>query len=107
MTDAGLKSVVFDAADQDKPNYGVWNLMLDGSLSKHHILDGFYPVEIVSPVLVADDGWSKKMDLLWTVLHRYFEFRKDTTCGFHIHISFQEGHFTIKQLRSLAKAVAF
>ncbi|OTA94658.1 hypothetical protein M434DRAFT_70796, partial [Hypoxylon sp. CO27-5] len=83
MTGAGLESAVFDAAEQEKPDYSKWNMMLDGSLSKRHIPDGFYPVEIVSPVLVADTEWTRKIDLLWSTLHQYFEFRKDTSCGFH------------------------
>ncbi|OTA62030.1 hypothetical protein K449DRAFT_434368 [Hypoxylon sp. EC38] len=83
MTGAGLESAVFDAAEQEKPDYSKWNMMLDGSLSKRHIPDGFYPVEIVSPVLVADAEWTRKIDLLWSTLHQYFEFRKDTSCGFH------------------------
>ncbi|KAI0834478.1 putative amidoligase enzyme-domain-containing protein [Hypoxylon sp. FL0890] len=107
MIGIGLESAVFDAAEQEKPDYSKWNMMLDGSLSKRHISDGFYPVEIVSPVLVADAMWAKKIDLLWSTLHQYFEFRKDTSCGFHVHISFREGHYTIGQLRNVAKAVAF
>ncbi|OTB02234.1 hypothetical protein M426DRAFT_24859 [Hypoxylon sp. CI-4A] len=98
MTDAGLESTVFNAAEQEKPDYSLWNVMLDGSLSKRHISDGFYPVEIVSPILVAHATWETKIDLLWATLHQFFEFRKDTSCGLHIHISSQEGHFTIEQL---------
>ncbi|KAI1354489.1 hypothetical protein F5Y01DRAFT_302495 [Xylaria sp. FL0043] len=71
MTDAGLACQVFDPAEQEYPDYTVWNVMLDASLSKHHICDAFCertnPVEIVSP----------------DVMNRYFEFRQDTTCGFH------------------------
>ena len=38
---AGYAANVFDPSEQDAPDYAVWNVMLDGSLSKAHIRDGF------------------------------------------------------------------
>lgn len=107
LTAAGFTSTVFDPAEQDDPDYGVWNVMLDGSLSKAHVKDGFYPIEIVTPVLRADNDWAATINQLWSTLQSFYEFRQDTTCGFHIHISFEQGHFSLPQLHNAAKAVAF
>ena len=41
LNEAGLESNVFDPSGGNSPNYTVWNVMLDGSLSKSHICDGF------------------------------------------------------------------
>ncbi|KAI0816574.1 hypothetical protein GGR55DRAFT_697416 [Xylaria sp. FL0064] len=62
MTDAGLACQVFDPAEQEFPDYTVWNVMLDASLSKHHICYGFYPVDIVSPIIMADERWTTILD---------------------------------------------
>ncbi|KAF5253253.1 hypothetical protein FANTH_1849 [Fusarium anthophilum] len=77
LNEGGFPSTVFDPNEDDKPNYSVWNVMLDGSLSKRHQRDGYYPVEIVSPVMDADmDGkWSELVDKLWRTLLQSFEFR--------------------------------
>ncbi|KAI1165545.1 hypothetical protein F5B18DRAFT_610036 [Nemania serpens] len=56
------------------------------------------PVEIVSPVIVADEGWTTTIDSFWDTMNQFFDIRQDTTCGFHVHISFQQGHFTLPQL---------
>ncbi|WZH40908.1 putative amidoligase enzyme-domain-containing protein [Fusarium acuminatum] len=105
----GFRATVFDPNEDENPDYSVWNIMLDGSLSKRHQQDGYYPVEIVSPVLDADmdSKWTKLVDGLWKTLLQSFEFRMDSTCGFHIHLSFSQGDFSLSQLRNVAKAVAF
>lgn len=41
LTDNGLACQVFDPAEQDCPDYTVWNAMLDASLSRAHLCDGF------------------------------------------------------------------
>ncbi|KAF5718852.1 amidoligase enzyme [Fusarium mundagurra] len=109
LNEGGFPSTVFDPNEDDKPDYSVWNVMLDGSLSKRHQRDGYYPVEIVSPVMDADMNgkWSELVDRLWRTLLQSFEFRLDSTCGFHIHLSFSQGDISMSQLRNLAKAVAF
>jgi hypothetical protein len=38
-------------------------------------------------------------------MQHYFELRRDTSCGMHIHISPHQGKFDIGQLRCIAKAV--
>ncbi|KAJ8987044.1 hypothetical protein HRR80_008979 [Exophiala dermatitidis] len=44
------------------------------------------PVEIVSPVISADDGYVPTIGKFWAALSENFEFREDASCGFHIHI---------------------
>ncbi|XDG00435.1 hypothetical protein ABKA04_000050 [Annulohypoxylon sp. FPYF3050] len=105
MCEAGMECAVFDPSEQDKPDYTRWSVMVDGSLTKNHIQDGF--LELVTPVLIADDMWTKTIDSFWCILHQYFELRQDSTCGTHVHISFREGHFSIGQLRNMAKAVTY
>ncbi|KAM7197907.1 hypothetical protein V8F20_006355 [Naviculisporaceae sp. PSN 640] len=91
LSAAGYAANVFDPSEQDAPDYTLWNVMMDGSLSKAHICDGFYPVEIVTPVLPADKDWARTIDGFWAAMHSEYEFRQDTTCGFHIHISLHNG----------------
>ncbi|KAF5017107.1 hypothetical protein F66182_11014 [Fusarium sp. NRRL 66182] len=109
LEQGGFRSTVFDPNEVEHPDYSVWNVMLDGSLSKRHQRDGYYPVEIVSPILDADtEGeWAGLVDRLWRTLLQSFEFRMDSTCGFHIHTSFSRGDISMSQLRNVAKAVAF
>jgi len=65
------------------------------------------PVEIVTPVLRVDNVWARTIDGFWAAMHSDFEFRQDTTCGFHIHISLHSGQFALPELKNMAKAVAF
>ena len=68
---------------------------------------GLVPVEVVSPVIVADESWTKVIDKFWSVILEHFELRRDTTCGFHVHISTRRGNYTLEELRMMAKAVVF
>ncbi|KAF7549500.1 hypothetical protein G7046_g8334 [Stylonectria norvegica] len=77
------------------------------SISDKLIDAGFEnPVEIVSPILVADDTWSLILDKFWTTLLHDFDLRMDSTYGFHVHVSFRDGVFSTSQLRNVAKAIA-
>jgi hypothetical protein len=62
-------------------------------------------VEIVTPVVVADATWIPTIDKFWSVVNLHFEFRCDTSCGFHVHISPSSGEYDVRQLRRIAKAV--
>ena len=65
------------------------------------------PIEIVSPLVTADDTWVQVVDHFFRVLLQHFELRRDTSCGFHIHTSTASGRFDLGQLRKMAKAVVF
>ncbi|KAF4633001.1 hypothetical protein G7Y89_g5121 [Cudoniella acicularis] len=100
--------VVYDQNEGPKPNYKMeWHVTLDGSLSKKHRRDGFYPVEIVSSIIRGDASWAMVIDKFWAMLNTSFEFRRDMSCGFHIHISPATESYSLAQLRQMAKAVAF
>ncbi|KAF2637555.1 hypothetical protein P280DRAFT_482984 [Massarina eburnea CBS 473.64] len=107
LSDSGFACKVFDPNEDEeaKPDYSQWHTTLDASLSKGHTADGFYPVEIVTPVVKADATWVATIDKFWSIMQRHFELRRDTSCGMHIHISPQQGKFDIDQLRRIAKAV--
>jgi hypothetical protein len=47
---SGLPCDVYDPNDGGRPDTSRWNGVLDGSLSKKHAVDGFYSIEIVSPI---------------------------------------------------------
>jgi Putative amidoligase enzyme len=38
---------------------------------------------------------------------KHFEFRRDTSCDFHVHVSTSSSGYSIDQLRLMAKAVCF
>jgi hypothetical protein len=63
------------------------------------------PVEIVTPVIKADVTWTKTIDQFWSIIHKHFDLRRDTSCGMHIHISPAQGRFDLDQLRCIAKGV--
>ena len=65
------------------------------------------PMEVVSPLISADPSWVQVIDHFWLVLLEYFELRRDTSCGFHIHTSTATGSYSQDQLRMMAKAVIF
>jgi hypothetical protein len=63
---AGLDATMHDLSDDDKViNYTHWNVVLDGSLSKAHMSDGFYPVEIITPLILADETWPGVINCMW------------------------------------------
>ena len=64
-------------------------------------------MEIVSPVILADSHWPSVIDRFWATLSEHFDFRRDTSCGFHVQISPATGSYSISQLRIMAKAVIF
>ena len=41
LSNAGMPANDYDPCEDDKPDYAKWNVMLDGSLSKKHMRDGF------------------------------------------------------------------
>jgi hypothetical protein len=63
------------------------------------------PVEIVTPVIKADVTWTKTIDQFWSIIHKHFDLRRDTSCDMHIHISPAQGLFDLDQLRCIAKGV--
>lgn len=65
------------------------------------------PVEIVSPIIQANASWVALIDNFWSVLNKKFEYRRDTSCGFHIHISSLTRSFNLEQIRQIAKAIVF
>ncbi|KAL9036712.1 MAG: hypothetical protein Q9180_004139 [Flavoplaca navasiana] len=104
----GMPCYVYEPDDDEAPDYNKWHVVLDASLSrKHEMPDHFFPVEVVSPVIVADESWTKVIDKFWSVILEHFELRRDTTCGFHVHISTRRGNYTLEELRMMAKAVVF
>ncbi|KAI0447786.1 hypothetical protein F4803DRAFT_545843 [Xylaria telfairii] len=107
LSQGGMAARAFDASEDEEMDFAKWTVMLDGSLSKGHIKEGFYPVEIVTPILVGDKSWPGILDKFWGVLLANFEVRLDTTAGTHIHISWSHGAHSLEELRSLAKAVVF
>ncbi|KAL6891193.1 hypothetical protein HDV57DRAFT_484762 [Trichoderma longibrachiatum] len=84
-----------------------WNVVLDGSLSKAHMADGYYPVEVVTPIIPGDNEWPFKLDQFWNVLLANFQVLLDTTSGTHIHISWAHGRHSLDELRDISKAVVF
>ncbi|KAL9596321.1 MAG: hypothetical protein Q9219_005875 [cf. Caloplaca sp. 3 TL-2023] len=71
------------------------------------MVDHFFPAEVVSPKVIADSRWIQVIDKFWSVLLGYFEIRRDTSCGLHIHISTVTGGYYLDQLRAMANAVVF
>ncbi|KAL8713432.1 MAG: hypothetical protein Q9225_006786 [Loekoesia sp. 1 TL-2023] len=99
---------VFEPDSEEAPDYTKWNVMLDASVSKKHMVpEHFFPLEVVSPKIVADRDWVQAIDSFWSVILGHFELRRDTSCGFHIHISSVRGSYSLDQLRMMAKAVIF
>ena len=45
LSDAGMPADAYVPDDDSKPDYSKWNVMLDGSLSKKHMRDGFCKTE--------------------------------------------------------------
>ncbi|KAL5453954.1 hypothetical protein PMIN06_005209 [Paraphaeosphaeria minitans] len=107
LTDAELHCNVFDQSSDEAPDYSKWHVSMDASVSKDHIVDGFYPVEVVSPILVGDPSWPTTMDRFWKIMHQHFEFRRDMLCGCNIHISTSSNGYNIDQLRPVVKSVVF
>ncbi|KAM3538433.1 hypothetical protein ARSEF1564_008661 [Beauveria bassiana] len=62
-----------DLSEDENLDYTKWHVVLDASLSKLHIKDGFYPVEIITPVITADNEWAGKIDAFWQLLLGHFE----------------------------------
>ncbi|KAI1322547.1 hypothetical protein F5Y16DRAFT_413188 [Xylariaceae sp. FL0255] len=87
LSERGMTARGYDAAEGGEMDFTVWTVMLDGSLSKSHMDEGFYPVEIVTPILVGDESWPGIIDKFWIVLLENFEVRLDASAGTHIHIS--------------------
>lgn len=107
LTTSGLPCDIYDPNDGGRPDTSRWNAVLDGSLSKKHAVDGFYPIEIVSPIIIADSRWVQIIDKFWSVLTSSFEIRCEFSCGFHVHISSATETWSLAQLRQMAKAVLF
>lgn len=53
LTDAGLPCRIYDESDVSFDN---WVVTMDASISKRHQVDGFFPYEIISPILLADNS---------------------------------------------------
>lgn len=107
LTDAGLQCCVYDDSDGTGVCFDNWVVTMDASISKRHQVDGFFLYEIVSPILLADDSWTAIIERMWSALTAKFECRQDSTCGFHVHISFNNGEYSLAQLRNIAKAIVF
>lgn len=128
LTANGLPCNFFDSGDDGKPDYTKWNAMLDGSISKNHIVDGFcewkhshvprhceqnkltivsVPIEIVAPTAMGDASWPQVIDRFWSIIVAHFEPRRDSSCVFHIHISTATKSWPLDQLRWIAKAIVF
>ena len=58
-------------------------------------------------MICADAFWSQTIDKFWYALLSRYRLRRDSTCGFHIHISSVTRNWTLDQLRSIAKAIVF
>ncbi|KAF2802394.1 uncharacterized protein BDZ99DRAFT_370568, partial [Mytilinidion resinicola] len=84
---------VFDHNCDEEPDYTKWNATLDASISKAHIANGFYPVEIVTPIIKADADWVYTIDKFWSVMDDAFLYRRDISCGTHVHISPASGSY--------------
>ena len=52
LSDAGMPADAYDPNEDGKPDYSKWNVMLDGSLSKKHMCDGFCKREVL-PCIVS------------------------------------------------------
>lgn len=50
---------------------------------------------------------AKTIDVLWSILNKNFTCRRDTSCGFHIHIFTSTGMYSLPKLRLMAKAVIY
>lgn len=127
LSSSGLPCDVYDQNADGRPDYSKWNATMDGSLSKAHCGDGYCrfgdlrhhesrhyyanrtidPVEVVTPIIPADLYWTQVIDHFFVTLDKHFEFRRDTSCGFHVHISPATASYTLAQLRQMAKAVVF
>jgi hypothetical protein len=86
--------VVYDQNVGRKPDYKTeWHVTLDGSLSKKHRRDGFYPVEIVSCIIRGNAGW----DMLQQ--HGEYHWTKTAKCSpsayIYILTSFTQGNTAI------------
>ncbi|KAK6496909.1 hypothetical protein TWF481_001890 [Arthrobotrys musiformis] len=71
--------------------------------------DGYFGVEVVSPILVADPNrsWVDQVRNVWRVINTYFRVRQNRSCGFHVHFSPAEGNWNLRDLKALSKAILF
>ena len=65
------------------------------------------PVENVTPIIQANPGCILIIDGFWSVLNQHFEYRRETSCGFLVHISPVTRSYSLSQIRQLAKAIVF
>ncbi|KAL7941552.1 hypothetical protein V8C42DRAFT_348672 [Trichoderma barbatum] len=79
LTQEGMETVRHDLSSDGPMDYTKRNVVLDGSLSKAHMKDGYYPVEFVTPVILGDGEWAAKIDKFWASLLSKFEVLLDTT----------------------------
>ena len=51
LSDTGMPADVYDPNEDGKPDYSKWNVMLDGSLSKKHMCDGFCKTALLCDIV--------------------------------------------------------
>jgi hypothetical protein len=123
LSRSGMIATVHNFNNDIPIEYNRWNVVLDPSLSKKHMSNGYCkclptarktcvnkfadPLEIITPVLLGDSSWPEKIDTFWSALLASFDVLLDASSGTHVHISWAHGAHSLQELRDLAKAVVF
>ena len=66
-------------------------------------------MELVSPILdfQKPEIWQAHLDKVWWVLDNKFYTTTSTQCSTHIHVSPQEGQWSLTQIKNIAKAAIY
>ncbi|EPE02338.1 hypothetical protein F503_06538 [Ophiostoma piceae UAMH 11346] len=100
LLDAGI-----DAETEADGNFVRWFVTGDGTLTGGEE-DGFWGVELVSPILHASKNWRHEVNDLFKALSLHFDIKVDRSYGTHVHVSPGVRPWTHRELAAILKAAA-
>ncbi|GBF61852.1 hypothetical protein TMEN_4370 [Trichophyton mentagrophytes] len=104
MADEFTQNNIFTRTEKSSV-YDRWTIAHEAALDD--IGGGYWPCELISPVLYTHKNWAPVINALFAVLLRSCDVYLTKGCATHVHVAPAGGKYTLSQIRNIIKGVIY
>ncbi|MCJ1429830.1 hypothetical protein MMC29_007745 [Sticta canariensis] len=102
LNENGIPANGFDDFNKD---FKMWNVYTDSTVVPLDSSEGWYPIELISPVLVYSAAALEKIERVVELLVSNFALYANESCGLHVHVGNADRGFSLRTLKNFCSLI--
>ena len=102
LNENGIPANGFDGFNKD---FKMWNVDTDSTVVPLDTSAGWYPIELISPVLVYSAAALEKIEIVLELLVSNFTLYANESCGLHVHVGNADRGFSLRTLKNFCSLI--